>query len=82
MATITLRRLAALLVTAATCTGAGAAGVLCQTKPGNPQPLRWNTSKPIPVCTDLGVFTYAADGVTPFITNQRANDLVAFALNQ
>lgn len=83
MATITLRRLAALLLTAATCTGAGAAGVLyTNDKPGNPQPLRWNTSKPIPVYTDLGVFTYAADGVTPFITNQRANDLVAFALNQ
>ena len=51
-------------------------------KPGHPQPLRWNTGKPIPVYTDLGVFTYDFDGVTPFITNERAGELVAFAIGQ
>ena len=62
---------------------AQAAGVLITTdKPGNPQPFRWNTAKPIPVYTDLGVFAFQNDGVTPFISNQRANELVAFALKQ
>lgn len=56
--------------------------LLTSDKPGNPQPLRWNTSKPIPVYTDLGVYSYANDGVTPFITNQRANEMVAFAVNE
>jgi hypothetical protein len=75
-----------ILVATATLLGslaAQAAGVLyTNDKPGNPQPLRWNTSKPIPVYTDLGVFTYDFDGVTPFITNQRANELVAYAIGQ
>ncbi len=83
MNTTPLRWLAALLAGAMTCIAAHAAGVLYTTdKPGNPQPLRWNTSKPIPVYTDLGVFTYDFDGVTPFITNQRANEMVAFAIGQ
>lgn len=82
MATTPTRWLAALLA-AVTCFAAHAAGVLyTNDKPGNPQPLRWNTSKPIPVYTDLGVFTYDFDGTTPFITNERADQLVAFALNQ
>ena len=81
--TTTLRRLAALLATAATCVAAHAAGVLyTNDKPGKPQPLRWNTAQPVAVFTDLGVFTYDFDGVTPFITNQRAGELVAFAIGQ
>ena len=36
----------------------------------------------MPVYTDLGVFTYDVDGVTPFITNQRAGEMVAFAVKQ
>jgi hypothetical protein len=74
-----LAALAALTVSLAT----QAAGfLLTNDKPGDPRPLRWNTSAPIPVYTDLGVFSYAADGVTPFITNQRAREMVAFALKQ
>lgn len=77
------RRLAALLAAATACIAAHAAGVLyTNDKPGHPQPLRWHTAKPVAVYTDLGVFTYAADGTTPFITNQRAGELVAFALGQ
>lgn len=83
MAATLTRRLAALLAGTAACIAAHAAGVLyTNDKPGNPQPLRWNTSKPIAVYTDLGVFTYDFDGSTPFITNERADELVAFALNQ
>jgi hypothetical protein len=83
MFTNTKRVLAALLAGATTCMAAHAAGVLfTNDKPGNPQPLRWNTSQPIPVYTDLGVFTYDFDGTTPFITNERADELVAFGLNQ
>ena len=83
MGTTTLRWLSALAATATTCIAAHAAGVLYTTdKPGDPQPLRWDTSKTIPVYTDLGVFTYDVDGVTPFITNKRAREMVAFAVGQ
>jgi hypothetical protein len=77
------RRLAAFVVGVATALAAQGAGVLyTNDKPGDPQPLRWNTSQPIPVYTDLGVFTYDFDGTTPFITNERADQMVAFAVNQ
>ncbi len=43
------------------------AGILyTNDKPGNPQPLRWNTAASIPVYTDLGVFSYDTDGRTPY----------------
>ncbi|MFH7043739.1 hypothetical protein ABT392_15670 [Paucibacter sp. JuS9] len=62
---------------------AQAAGPLYTTdKPGKPTPLRWNTSKPVPIYTDLGVYAYDVDGVTPFITNERAREMVAFAVKQ
>lgn len=60
----------------------GAGPLYTTDKPGKPQPLRWNTSKPIPVYTDLGVYAYDVDGVTPFITNKRAQEMVAFAVKQ
>lgn len=75
-----LAALAAACVLAAPAQAAGP--LLLNSKPGNPQPLRWNTATPIPVYTDLGVFTYDFDGVTPFITNQRANEMVQFAIGQ
>ena len=76
------RILAAFAAMLVACAAAHAAGPLTTNdKPGNPQPLRWNTSKPIPVYTDLGVFTYAANG-SVFISNQRANEMVAFAIKQ
>jgi Matrixin len=76
-------KLLALLAGALVAATAHAAGVLYTTdKPGDPQPLRWDTRAPIPVYTDLGVFTYDFDGVTPFITNARANQIVGFALDQ
>ncbi|MDM4765492.1 hypothetical protein [Pelomonas sp. SE-A7] len=81
----TLSRLArlGLMAGVALASLAQAAGPLYTTdKPGNPQPLRWNTSKPIPVYTDLGVYAYDVDGKTPFITNQRAREMVAFAVNE
>ena len=48
------------------------------------KPFRWDTSKgPIPVWTDGGgAFTYDFDGVTPFITIERANEITAFAFKQ
>lgn len=83
MSTTHTRWLAALLAAATTCLAAHAAGVLyTNDKPGSPQPLRWATHKAIPVYTDLGVFTYDFDGTTPFISNERADQLVAFAASQ
>lgn len=83
MTSTTTRWLAALLAGATSCIAAHAAGVLyTNDRPGHPQPLRWNASKTIPAYTDLGVFTYDFDGMTPFITNERADQLVAKALGQ
>jgi hypothetical protein len=76
-------KLLALLASTLALATVHAAGVLYTTdQPGNPQPLRWDTRAPIPVYTDLGVFTYDFDGVTPFISNARANQIVKFALDQ
>jgi hypothetical protein len=49
-----------------------------------PRPYVWDTSKgPIPAWTDGGgAFTYGYDGVTPFITIARANEITQFALDQ
>jgi hypothetical protein len=49
-----------------------------------PRPLVWDTSKgAIPVWTDGGgAFTYDFDGVTPFITIERANEITQFAFDQ
>ena len=51
---------------------------------GQLKPLVWDTSKgPIPVYTDGGgAFTYDYDGVTPFLTIERANQITAFAFQQ
>ncbi|MGI2258957.1 hypothetical protein [Shewanella sp. GXUN23E] len=56
-----------------------AAGPLYLTDGANPQPFKWDTSRgPIPVYTDGGgAFTYDFDGVTPFITIERANEVTA-----
>lgn len=65
--------------------GAFAAGPLYTTdNPRNIQPLRWDTSKgPIPVATDVGVYTWldAAETV-PFLTNAQADGITAYALAQ
>ena len=74
--------LAAALVLA---TGAAqAAGPLFTTDGAEPQPYRWDTSNgPIPVWTDGGgAFTWDVDGVTPFITIERANEITQFAFDQ
>ncbi|GAA4359989.1 hypothetical protein [Kangiella marina] len=61
-----------------------AAGPLYTTDDETPQPLKWNTSNgPIPVYTDGGeAFTFDFDGVTPFITIERANEITQFAFDQ
>ena len=63
---------------------AQAAGPLYTTGGADPQPLRWDTSNgPIPVYTDGGgAFTWDYDGVTPFITIERANEVTQFAFDQ
>ena len=62
---------------------AEAAGPLLTTdKPGNPQPLRWDTTQgPIKVYTDIGDFAYQSDG-TVFLNNDQADRITAFALTQ
>jgi hypothetical protein len=61
-----------------------AAGPLYLTDTNPPRPYVWDTSKgPIPVWTDGGgAFTYGFDGVTPFITIERANQITQFAFDQ
>jgi len=79
----TYRIVAALAVSLLGSAAVQAAGpLMLNDKPRDPQPLRWNTATPIPVYTDLGVFTYDFDGTTPFITNARANEMVKFAIGQ
>ena len=48
------------------------------------KPFLWDTSRgTVPVWTDGGgAFTYDVDGVTPFITIERANEITAFAVKQ
>ncbi len=61
------------------CAPVMAAGPLFLTDGPDPQPYHWDTSQgPIPVYTDGGgAFTYDFDGVTPFITIERANEATA-----
>ena len=63
---------------------AHAAGPLYTTDTNPPVPLKWDTSNgPIPVYTDGGAaFTFDFDGVTPFITIERANEITQFAFDQ
>jgi hypothetical protein len=63
---------------------AQAAGILYTTDDGNPTPFTWDMSSgPIPAWTDGGAaFTYDFDGVTPFITIERADEITQFALDQ
>lgn len=61
---------------------AQAAGPLLLTDhPTNPQPLHWDTSKPVQVYTDIGVYTYRNDG-SVFLSNEQADKITAFALKQ
>lgn len=75
-----------LLVGLALAVGAAqAAGPLyLSEEAGELKPLRWDTSRgPIPVYTDGGAaFTFDHDGVTPFLTIDRANEITAHAFNQ
>ncbi len=73
-----------LLALSATGPLAQAAGPLYLDDSTPPRPLVWDTSKgPIPVWTDGGgAFTYDFDGVTPFITIERANEITQFAFDQ
>ncbi|HET8942805.1 MAG TPA: hypothetical protein VFN13_12555 [Rudaea sp.] len=70
-----------LLLGLAVATGAAhAAGpLIVSDETGTLKPLVWDTSNgPIPVYTDGGgAFTYDFDGVTPFITIERANAMTA-----
>jgi hypothetical protein len=63
---------------------AQAAGPLYLHDSNPPRPLAWDTTQgPIPVWTDGGgAFTYDFDGVTPFITIERANEITQFAFDQ
>jgi len=74
----------ALVGLAFVCGTAQAAGPLYMTDTSPPRPYVWDTSKgPIPAWTDGGgAFTYGYDGVTPFISIARANEITQFALGQ
>ena len=61
-----------------------AAGPLNLQETDPPRPYVWDTTHgPVPVWTDGGgAFTYDFDGVTPFITIERANEITGFAFNE
>ncbi len=63
---------------------AQSAGPLLLTETDPPVPFVWDmTQGPVPVWTDGGgAFTYDFDGVTPFITIERANEITQFAFQQ
>ncbi|MBT9459659.1 MAG: hypothetical protein IV097_23790 [Burkholderiaceae bacterium] len=63
------------------CAAQAAGPLLLTDHPKNPQPQRWDTSKPIPVYTDIGDFTYKDDGAV-FLNNAQADKITAFALSQ
>lgn len=61
---------------------AQASGPLLTTdNPKNPVPLRWDTSKPVPVYTDIGPYVLKNDG-SVFIDNAAADKITSFALSQ
>ena len=75
-----------LMLAIALSSGAAHAGgpLFLSDETGSLKPLKWDTSRgPIPVYTDGGgAFTYDYDGVTPFITTERADEITAFAFNE
>lgn len=80
-----VRGAAALLAAVIFAPAAHAAGPLIVTdESGQLKPLVWDTSRgPVPVYTDGGgAFTYDFDGVTPFITIERANEITAESFRQ
>lgn len=80
-----LRNITLAIALASSAGAAQAAGPLALWEGGSElKPYTWNTSNgPIPVYTDGGgAFTYDYDGVTPFITIERANEITAFAFNE
>lgn len=82
---IRLRKLTGALALTLAAGAAHAAGPLyLSDETGELKPLVWDTSNgPIPVYTDGGgAFTYDFDGVTPFLTIERANEITAFAFNE
>ena len=82
---IKLSRLSLALAATVVAGAAQASGPLyLSSDSGQLKPLVWDTSRgPIPVYTDGGgAFTYDYDGVTPFLTIQRANEITAFAFQQ
>jgi hypothetical protein len=81
MRTILARAACGLMLLAGT---ANAAGPLYLDDSVPPRPYKWDTTRgSIPVWTDGGgAFTYDFDGVTPFITIERANEITQFAFRQ
>lgn len=71
-----------LVVAAGTAQAAGP--LYLSTASGQLRPLAWDTGNgPIPVYVDGGgAFAYDYDGVTPFLTIERANEITAFAFNE
>lgn len=85
VSTFKFSRLALALGLTVAATAVQAAGPLyLSDETGTLKPLVWATGNgPVPVYTDGGgAFTYDHDGVTPFITIERANEITASAFNE
>lgn len=82
---MTARIRPALLALSLVAASSQAAGpLIVSNETGTLKPIVWDTSHgPIPVYTDGGeAFTFDFDGVTPFVTVERANELTAYAFNE
>lgn len=82
---MTTRIRPALLALSLVAASSQAAGpLIVSNETGTLKPIVWDTSHgPIPVYTDGGeAFTFDFDGVTPFVTIERANELTAYAFNE
>lgn len=66
---------------AATAAAQASGPLLLTEHPKNPVPLRWDTSKPVPVYTDVGPYVLKNDG-SAFLDNAGADAITAFALAQ
>ncbi len=77
-----LTLLAGLMLAASVTHAAGP--LILSDETGTLKPVVWNTGNgPIPVYTDGGeVFTFDYDGITPFVTIERANQITAQAFRE
>ena len=74
--------IATLLLVVVSVIGANAGGPLIIFNNEQRIPYRYDVTSPVPVYTDLGLFGAAIPGWIPEVSNERGDEVVAFALKQ